>query len=131
MTQGIQSRQLFRWGILLLIIVMLLVLYFVNPTSSAFIPKCPFKLLTGWQCAACGFQRAVHASLHGHFAEALHYNLFYIYTIPYLLLIIFTEYVARGTTRERCRQCFEGKFAIYLYIALYCIWTVVRNIWGM
>ena len=125
------SRQIIRWSILLLLVTILTLLYFVNPSASLFIPKCPFKLITGWQCAGCGFQRALHAVLHGHVTEAISYNLFLVYSLPYFLLILFTEYVARGTTRVRLRQWFESKTAIYLYVTLFCMWTVVRNVWGI
>lgn len=125
------SRLHLRWAILILIVAVLALFYMVNPTTSLFIPKCPFKLITGWQCAGCGFQRALHAVLHGHIAEAISYNLFLIYSLPYFLLILFTEYVARGTLQVRFRQWFESKTAIYLYVTLFCVWTVVRNVCEM
>lgn len=125
------SRLHLRWAILVLIVAVLALFYIVNPTTSLFIPKCPFKLITGWQCAGCGFQRALHAVLHGHIAEAISYNLFLIYSLPYFLLILFTEYVARGTLKVRFRQWFESKIAIYLYVTLFCMWTVVRNVCEM
>ena len=117
-----------RWAILIFIAAVLALFYMVNPTTSLFIPKCPFKLITGWQCAGCGFQRALHAVLHGHVAEAISYNLFLVYSLPYFLLILFTEYVARGTLQVRFRQWFESKIAISLYVTLFCVWTVVRNV---
>lgn len=61
------------------------VLYFVDPVGTAWAPKCMFRTITGWQCPGCGISRATHALLHGHFAEALAYNYFFVVSIPYFL----------------------------------------------
>ena len=128
MSQGLQSRRWLRWGVLLLIMAALALFYFVNPTASHFYPQCPFRLLTGCQCAGCGFQRALHAVLHGQMSEAIHYNIFLVYSLPYFFLILFTEYIVRGTTKAHLRRWVESKTAIYLYVTLFCMWTVVRNV---
>ena len=36
------------------VLVALVALYAVDPSSAWWVPKCPFKLLTGWSCPACG-----------------------------------------------------------------------------
>ena len=43
-------------------------LFFFNPSSPAnqFFPKCPFRLVTGWQCPGCGSTRALYQLLHLH-----------------------------------------------------------------
>ena len=51
-----------------------IVLYNLNPVQYWFMPKCPFKLLTGLNCPGCGIQRALYAMLHGKFAEAISYK---------------------------------------------------------
>ncbi len=60
-------------------------LYGLNPSQHLLMPKCAFKALTGWSCPGCGFQRAAHAFFHGHFIEAISYNYYMAYTVPYLL----------------------------------------------
>lgn len=37
-------------------------------------PRCPFRVLTGYDCPGCGSQRALHALLHGRFGDAWHHN---------------------------------------------------------
>ena len=103
-------------------------LFLLNPTDHAFIPKCPFKLVTGFDCPGCGFQRAVHALLHGRIAEAWAYNRFLVYSVPYLVCVMLTEWVWKGKRKERWQRIFEGRVAIGLYIALFFAWGIFRNI---
>lgn len=109
----------------------LAMLYFVNPVGTQWAPKCGFRQLTGLSCPGCGIQRAAHAFLHGHIAEAWAYNRFLIYSLPYLLCLMFTEWVARGAQRERLRAVFESRWACGLYIVLFVVWGVVRNVLGI
>lgn len=50
------------------------VLYSFAPTAYGFYPRCPFKLLTGFDCPGCGSTRALHHLLHGRIDEAFQYN---------------------------------------------------------
>ena len=115
----------------LIVCVAVLLLYSFNPSDFEIAPKCMFKVITGWNCPGCGFQRAVHAALHGHLAEAWAYNRFLIYSIPYLLCLMFTEWIARGSLRERLQRIFEGREAALLYVALFVLWGVARNLLGI
>ncbi len=58
------------------------VLYLCPPAQTPWYPSCPFRLLTGWQCAGCGELRAFHALLHGRFTEAFGCNGFAIALLP-------------------------------------------------
>ena len=64
------------WGTLIILCVLLY--FFFDPNQQVWMPKCPLRLLTGWNCPACGLQRAAHALLHGRFVEALTYNYFIV-----------------------------------------------------
>ena len=62
---------------LLVLTVLLLggvVFYNLNPVQYWFMPKCMFKLLTGYSCPGCGIQRALYALLHGDVIKAIQYN---------------------------------------------------------
>ena len=91
-------------------------------------PKCTFKLITGYDCPGCGAQRAIHALLHGRLSEALSYNYFMVYSVPYLMAVLYTEYAVKGKRQWRLRRIFEGKTAITLYIVLFVAWGIVRNV---
>jgi hypothetical protein len=113
-------------GLLLLAALALLLL--VDPAESVWMPKCPFKLLTGLQCPGCGGQRAVHALLHGDVVGALRYNWFLIYAAPYLLLLIVERFFLRGDWQQKV-QCFaENRHVVMFYVVSYCVWLVARNI---
>lgn len=107
------------------------VLWFVNPEHAWWAPKCPVHYLTGLQCPGCGVSRAIHALLHGHAAEALAYNLFFIISIPYLLSVCAVMYIPALHRRERLRLFVTGSVPAWTYLILFCVWFVVRNIFGI
>ena len=104
-----------------------IIYYFFNPTVAVWMPKCVFKKLTGWDCAACGNQRAFHALLHGHFCEAFHYNPFAIISVPYLLLIIFTTF-STSAIALKWRRYVQHRITILTYLVLLILWWIGRNI---
>lgn len=117
-----------RFSVIAVAALVAAALFFLDPTEFRFFPRCPFKLLTGWDCPGCGFQRAAHAVLHGHWDEAWRYNPFLLYSIPYLLAVMLTEWVWRGERQDRWRRVVEGRRAVWLYLVLFCVWGVVRNL---
>ena len=112
----------------LALIICAVLLYCVNPVGHTFVPKCTFKLINGYDCPGCGAQRAIHALLHGRLSEALSYNYFMVYSVPYLMAVLYTEYAVKGKRQWRLRHIFEGKTAITLYIVLFVAWGIVRNV---
>lgn len=118
----------------LFLIVAIPVLWAVDPVESrwsVWIPKCMIKQLTGLQCPGCGITRATHAVLHGHFAEALSYNLFFIFSIPYLIAVGLVSYVPALYNNEKIRRIVLGVPLALTYVILFCIWFVVRNLLGI
>lgn len=109
--------------------------YFVNPSESSVAPKCPMKLLTGWQCPSCGGQRALHAFLHGRLAEAVSYNLFFIIAIPFLLVTAYATLMINRPNPSRLTISLynfaTSKYTLMSYIAVYLVWWVVRNLLGI
>lgn len=117
--------------VILVIVILLLggvVLYHINPTQYWYMPKCPFKLITGLSCPGCGIQRAIYALLHGEFAEAIKYNYFLAYSGPYAALFIIEWMMPHNETRENLRHIIENKHVVNFYILSFSIWLVVRNL---
>lgn len=113
---------------LALALAVVLVLYRFSPTAYWFWPKCPVKLITGLSCPACGIQRFVHAMTNGNVREAVSYNYYLIYALPYTLCIVVAYYLPQSRLKDRMKEIFEGKIAVGLYVITFCVWFVVRNI---
>lgn len=104
------------------------VLYFVDPVGTAWAPKCMFRTIIGWQCPGCGISRATHALLHGHFAEALAYNYFFVVSIPYFFAVCAVIYIPALRRRARLYRAVTGPVPAWTYVTLFCSWWVVRNL---
>ena len=94
-----------------------------DPHSADFVfPACPFKLLTGWNCPACGGLRMTHDVLHGDLAGAVVDNVFLLVGLPVLLAWILV--------RWRTERPIMMMPAIAVIAVLAITWTVVRNLPG-
>lgn len=102
-----------------------------DPVKYAWMPKCPFRLLTGWSCPACGLQRAVHALAHGCAAEALAYNRFFVISIPYALALCWAHWGFPVRWRAPMRRALEHKRVVHAYLVLFCLWWLLRNVLGI
>lgn len=87
--------------VLFIILAASVLFYILVPTRYLLIPKCPFKLLTGLSCPDCGFQRTLHAFLHGHWTEAIRYNWFLIVSLRYAAALVITDWFL--PTRQQTR----------------------------
>ncbi len=100
--------------------------YHFDPTHSHWALKCPFKYFTGWDCPACGGQRALHTALHGEFGQALRYNPFMIISIPYLLAVTYTT-IFKTTFAKRCYSIVQHKYVVMTFFCLIIGWWILRN----
>lgn len=94
-----------------------------DPHKPDFVfPGCPFKLLTGWNCPACGGLRMTHDLLHGDLAAAVVDNIFLLVGLPALLAWVLLR-------RRAGRPVFTTP-AIAVIVVLAVTWTVARNLPG-
>ncbi len=114
--------------ILIIIAAFGTILYFFNPESSIWFPKCPFHLLTGYQCPACGIQRAAYQLLHLHIKEAFYYNPFLVISGPYALLLIWVTWIVPQPRFSKLRAFCHHTITVRTYILLTVIWWIVRNL---
>lgn len=56
-------------------------IYFFNPSTHGFYPRCLFHQLTGLNCPGCGSTRALYALLHGQIQTALRDNALFIISL--------------------------------------------------
>ena len=99
-----------------------------DPLGSHWPFHCPFKLLTGLQCPGCGSQRALHALLAGRVGEAVGYNLFLVFAVPYLLLLIMGHLLPEGQTKTVALRWLEHRCAVGFYIVSFSVWKEERKI---
>jgi hypothetical protein len=85
-------------------------------------PPCPFKMLTGWDCPACGGLRMTNDVLHGNLPAAVADNVFLLAGLP--LLAIWSLWRIR-----RGRRVLTPAFLVLVVVAA-TVWTVARNLPG-
>jgi hypothetical protein len=85
-------------------------------------PACPFRLLTGWNCPACGGLRMMHDLLHGNLAAAITDNVFLLVSIPML--------AGWFMLRRRSRRAPLPIPAAATIVVAALAWTVLRNLPG-
>jgi hypothetical protein len=89
---------------------------------DALFPPCPFKMLTGWNCPACGGLRMTHDVIHGHLAAAVVDNIYLLIGIPALIAWIFY--------RRSAGRPVATKSLLVVVVISAIAWTVARNMPG-
>lgn len=98
------------------------ILYVLNPETTHWFPKCPFYLLSGWQCPSCGTSRAIYHFLHGDILGGLAYNPFILVSWPLLCIVVYLLW--RKNTSHLL-------IALRIYIVLFFVWWILRNVIGV
>lgn len=104
-----------------------IIYYFIDPANEWLMPKCLFKQLTGWDCPACGNQRALHALLHGEFAKAFGFNPFAVISLPYVLLFAYTTF-SQSKHSLLLKPYIQHRITVYIYLAGIIAWWILRNV---
>ena len=89
---------------------------------GALFPPCPFKLLTGWNCPACGGLRMTHDLLHANLSAAVVDNIVLLVGLPALLGWFLW---CRHTGKPALTRA-----AVVVIITTAIAWTVIRNMPG-
>lgn len=113
-------------GALIALAAAIIVLGLFDPSTTPF-PRCPFKMLTGFDCPGCGSQRAIHALIHGHLLQALRLNAFLIcVALPYLLLIGLCNLT--GSRHRSLGRALYHQWTILSFLFAALLWTLLRNL---
>lgn len=109
------------------VILSLFVLYYYRHDPAAGgVPRCMFKVLTGWDCPGCGSQRAFHAALHGRMAEAWAFNPFVFFAVPAALYYAVVE-VGRAYWPRLHAASVHPSVQVLMLVAV-IVYTVLRNL---
>ena len=104
-----------------------IVLYYnIDPAQSFLAPKCAFRLLTGYDCPACGGQRALHAALHGQWLDALRFNPFLLLSVPYAAAVFYTSF-GKSRLAATLKHIVQHRITVMCYVALFFLWWILRN----
>lgn len=119
-----------RWwigaGIVAMLVIAAVIYYVYDPATTPF-PRCPFLVLTGWECPGCGSQRAIHSLLHLDFAAAWRYNAMLVLSIPYVVLLVVAEWLGRRR-QSRLYRVLNSEVLIWSYFVLVVAWWILRNV---
>lgn len=103
------------------------VYFFIDPSVNTWVPQCPTKLLTGYNCPVCGAQRAFHSLLHGDIKLAWQYNAFLFFAVPLLFFVVLSRYL-RLSYNRKLNRIVTSPFSIYVFLGLAVIWGILRNL---
>ena len=106
------------------------VLYTLFCLTVGFMPRCPFKWITGWDCPGCGSQRAARAFLSGDFGTAWEYNRLLPFVVAYLAAITLLPALP-GDRPRRIYNVLTSATAIWIILAAVVTWWILRNIIGI
>lgn len=102
-------------------------LYRTDPHEPGhLLPQCPFRMLTGLLCPACGGTRMVYDLMHGHFTEAWLDNRALLLASPYALYLL-GRWAWEGLHGRRWRPTLSPRAQVVV-LAVAVTWTVARNI---
>lgn len=124
------TKRSIRYGIGIAIAVLAIALYFIfdpEDTTNAF-PKCPLYSLTGWKCAGCGLQRAIHDLLHLDIRGAAHHNALFIVALPVICFYLVVE--IKKSQLPRLYAFANHTMTIATLVITVLAWWVLRNIYG-
>ena len=93
-----------------------LLLFFYNPETTSFYPRCPFYVLTGLKCPGCGTLRGIHALLHFRIVDALRLNPLMVMSIPLLVVLLISP--------RSCKSVWMSRSVLLVVLAYW----IIRNI---
>ena len=120
-------KRLINVGLLILITVLAVLFFVLNPDQHSIFPRCIFNSVTGYYCPGCGSQRAIHDLLHLNIAGVVSHNILFI---PAFLLI-FYHYLAPVVNRIftwKLPNIFYYKSTPWIIFGIVILFWILRNI---
>jgi len=103
-------------------------LFFFNPASASnqWFPKCPFRMVTGWQCPGCGSTRACYQLIHLHPVAAFKLNPLMVMTLPFIVYG-FLGFTRSAITGKPQRRIFIPSIYLWAWLVVLVFFWVFRN----
>ena len=112
----------------LFVAIAFFIFFFIDPSVYPIFPKCPFLMVTGFECPGCGSQRAFHQLLHLNIAGAFRQNPIVVLYLPYIILGLYLEYMGGKEKFPRIRDILFGKEAAIIIFTSIILFWLGRNI---
>ncbi|MBQ0828553.1 DUF2752 domain-containing protein [Streptomyces tagetis] len=90
------------------------------------LPQCPFRLVTGLLCPACGGTRMVYDLMHGHYAAAWLDNRALLLAAPFALAL-WGRWTVEGLRGRSWRPSLAPRTQVAV-LGGAVAWTVLRNL---
>lgn len=125
-----RTKKIVVFGLVISLFVFFVIIYgMLNPENSHIFPKCPFRILTGYECPGCGSQRAIHFLLNLKIDSAIQANALLVLSIPYILLLFFAEMLKlKSRFYMRLYNILFSTKAIWTVLVIIVIWWFARNL---
>ncbi len=105
-------------------------LWGTNPHEPGqLLPRCPFNLVTGLLCPACGGTRMAYDLMHGDVAAAFHDNALMLTLGVPAAAYLGGRWLVAGLRGRRYRPA-PGKVGTAVVLGLAVAWTIARNLVG-
>ncbi|WP_340376687.1 DUF2752 domain-containing protein [Streptomyces sp. SS7] len=102
-------------------------LYGTNPHQPGhLLPQCPFRLVTGLLCPACGGTRMVYDLMHGQYHQAWLDNRVLLLASPFALALL-ARWAWEGLHGRSWRPGLSGR-GVVAVLGVAVTWMIVRNI---
>ncbi|MDO4187534.1 MAG: DUF2752 domain-containing protein [Lachnospiraceae bacterium] len=110
-----------------LIVLIVLVVYAFEIKVFGYAIPCIFNFVTGLKCPGCGITRLMMAAINLDFKSAFYYNPFIFVTSPVLLYFVIKNVLYDcGFIRKNLSRI--DNIILYVYIVLFLLYGVVRNV---
>ena len=124
------TKKIVFFCLVITIFVPLVIIYSkLNPENSRLFPKCPFRILTSYECPGCGSQRAIHYLLNLKIGSAIQANALLVFSIPYIILLISAELLkSKSRFFTRLYKLLYSTNAIWIVFVIIVFWWFARNL---
>lgn len=123
-----QKRYVYAATTLAVVAAIAIYSYFVDTRGAALAPKCPIFFATGYKCPGCGTQRALHELFHGNFIEFAGYNPILVIAIPYILILVYLQYLGGADRFPKANNIVAGRPAALAWLFVIIAYWIIRNI---
>lgn len=102
-------------------------LFYIDPVKTQWLPPCMFHYFTGLYCPGCGSSRGLHQLMHGNLIGAWHYNPLMVLCLP-LMGYVVAGYAVRALMGRQIKPIsFSPRMAKLIVIVITSYW-ILRNV---